>query len=155
MWNGNAIPNDVPYTLNYDLELIDGLQLLFAPNQAERTFKVIILDDDIPESQERFAVFIRQIDRVDVKPHVIVLVVIEDDDVTSGSLRRKHALIIRSFQIHLARSHLFYHAEESFIFPICLNLKAYFKMYWTNTTHVCIFFECIPRVDSKYCHQIW
>ena len=82
MWNGNAITTDVAYTKHYDIEAITDLQLLFASGETEQKFNVTIQDDDFPELQERFAVFISQVNEIEYQPRTMVLVVIEDDDLT-------------------------------------------------------------------------
>ena len=82
MWDGNALTTNVPYTLDFDVEAIADLQLLFPSGETEQKFNVTIQDDDFPELQERFAVFISQVNEIEYQPRTIVLVVIEDDDLT-------------------------------------------------------------------------
>ena len=82
MWDGNAITTDVKYTSHHDIEAITDVHLLFASGETKQKFNVTIQDDDFPELQERFAVFISQVNEIEYQPRTIVLVVIEDDDLT-------------------------------------------------------------------------
>ena len=81
-WQCNHNRRTVHEPLYYDIEAITDLQLLFASGETEQKFKVTIQNDDFPELQERFAVFISQVNEIEYQPRTMVLVVIEDDGLT-------------------------------------------------------------------------
>ena len=52
--------------------------------------------------------------------------------------------------------HLFYHAEELFLFSNCLNVKAYFTNKWTNTRHVYTYLTLgLESNYSKHISKCW